>query len=103
MGGEPAAAAYTASDMSPISPFNPISRISPSAVPPPVSARGCRPCKPREWEDCVICFEPLASDALILRCKHIFHQFCILRWSEEVEGNANKKPHCPICRAEFEI
>ena len=30
-------------------------------------------------QDCVICFEALSSDALILRCKHIFHQFCILR------------------------
>ena len=81
-----------------------------SATPasPSLPAKGLRPCKPQERENCVICFDSLASDTVILRCKHIFHRPCILRWACEQQDmneamRALNKAHCPVCRSDIEL
>ena len=41
---------------------------------------------------CYICLEKLCSEkCIVLKCNHIFHSSCILKWYE-----ANKK--CPLCK-----
>ena len=42
---------------------------------------------------CSICQEDFVSDTpvVILRCQHVFHQTCMIRWDKN-------KSNCPLCR-----
>ena len=42
---------------------------------------------------CVVCHEETKRTDKKLKCKHIFHHKCILRWYEESD-------ECPVCRME---
>ncbi len=43
---------------------------------------------------CIICIEDIesCSNAFVLTCTHMYHQNCLLQWSEH-------NPICPLCRA----
>ena len=86
-----------------------------SSIPVPVAIRGlCWPPRPGEerraaaeaapplddtWRGaapardatCSICFEPLGSNCVALRCKHAFHAPCIDAWLESRDS-------CPLCK-----
>jgi len=42
---------------------------------------------------CTICLEPTKRNDKKLRCKHVFHGECIIKWFEE-------SIECPTCRME---
>ncbi|KAI3882228.1 hypothetical protein MKX03_009548 [Papaver bracteatum] len=50
---------------------------------------------------CTVCFQDMNSgdgddDAVGLKCSHIFHENCILKW-------AKQNPNCPVCRHDIRI
>uniref|UniRef100_A0A6C0H895 RING-type domain-containing protein n=1 Tax=viral metagenome TaxID=1070528 RepID=A0A6C0H895_9ZZZZ len=50
--------------------------------------------------DCPICFETFSNDATILKCKHVFHSDCLVKFLEYKSAKQNGWGHflCPICR-----
>lgn len=41
-------------------------------------------------DDCVICYQSLDEDVVVLPCTHAYHKACIAPWFEEKEV-------CPLC------
>ena len=51
--------------------------------------------------DCIICFDKmLPQNKLMLPCKHLFHEDCILEWAFAEEKTWHT---CPICRQKFKF
>lgn len=47
---------------------------------------------------CTVCFAEIATSALLLPCKHIFHKECLRQW---IIKNSNH--HCPKCKKSFDF
>lgn len=45
----------------------------------------------QDTTQCSICFEQVSGTCVKLRCNHIFHENCIVRWLE-------RHNNCPMCR-----
>ena len=41
-------------------------------------------------DECVICYEPMAKNVVMLPCLHAYHEDCIMEWFE-------RKKTCPYC------
>ena len=48
----------------------------------------------KNYDECVICLDPLISELSMLDCKHIFHKSCIKKWSKQ-------QRFCPMCKTDF--
>lgn len=47
-------------------------------------------------ESCSICLDGIGTCPLLIRCGHVFHEKCLLRWLRE--GNLS----CPVCRTTYD-
>lgn len=47
-----------------------------------------------DFQECIICFEPLKKDLVILECKHMYCVDCSLR-------HFKNKTNCPLCQKEI--
>ena len=52
--------------------------------------------------ECIICFEPLQDDIVVLSCIHsqLFHYTCLSEW---ISNKKSIKQICPICEDNVEI
>ena len=58
-------------------------------------------------DKCPICMEQISSNKKTLKCQHIFHEKCILKWYQNSKYNKYyddpyKTGRCPICRNKSE-
>lgn len=70
-------------------------------------------------EECLICLKKLEKpvnleeEIILYECDHVFHLFCLLRWTLEihmkyvpkafVDTPKEEKAHCPKCRAALTV
>jgi hypothetical protein len=55
-------------------------------------------------DDCCICFLGYSESApgVSLRCTHVFHEHCILKWAESKRPD-KMHPTCPACRTDIMV
>lgn len=56
-------------------------------------------------EQCTICLEEFCNgselDIVRIKCMHIFHEHCIVRWLQHCD-NVNQLKTCPLCRSQIQ-